>query len=194
MDGGARPPNRSLRVSPVDRLGRNISPLVLDAAEEIGRRALEHAERLLIDPAVAVGLLEEAAATVSRAIDSNRPCPQKDVRDLPSYLFRAFIRRVNRAKRRQVSQEDATRVLALESSISTNPQGEIELKILVDELLALCDPVTRDMFYRRIQGFSWKEIAVSYGITDHAAKSRFSQALRRIARKLGLKTESGSEP
>ena len=189
MDGGARPPNRSLRVSPVDRLGRNISPLVLDAAEEIGRRALEHAERLLIDPAVAAGLLEEAAATVSRAIDSKKPCTQNDVRDLPSYLFRAFIRRVNRAKRRQLSQDDATRVLAFESDISTNPQAEIELKILVDELLTRCDPVTRDMFYRRIQGFSWKEIAVCYGISDHAAKSRFSQALRRIARKLGLKSD-----
>src|SRR2546430_13247111 len=66
------PPNRSFRVSPVDRLGRPISPLVLGAAEEIGRRAIEHAEKLLIDPAVAAGLLEEAAATVSRALASDR--------------------------------------------------------------------------------------------------------------------------
>jgi hypothetical protein len=70
MDGGTRPPNRSPRVSPVDRLGRRISPVVLDAAEQIGRRAIEHAEKLLIDPAVAAGLLEEAAATVSRALGS----------------------------------------------------------------------------------------------------------------------------
>ena len=33
MDGGARPPNRSFRVSPVDRLGRPISPVVLDGTE-----------------------------------------------------------------------------------------------------------------------------------------------------------------
>jgi hypothetical protein len=64
MDGGARPPNGSFSVSPVDRLGRPISPVVQHAAEEIGRRAIEHAEKLLIDPAVAAGLLEEAAATV----------------------------------------------------------------------------------------------------------------------------------
>ena len=48
-----------------------ISPLVLDAAEQIGR-AIERAEKLLIDPAAAAGLLEEAAATVSRALASNR--------------------------------------------------------------------------------------------------------------------------
>ena len=58
MDGGARPPNRGFSVSPVDRLGRTISPVVLDAAEEIRRRAIEHAEKLQIDPAVAAGLLE----------------------------------------------------------------------------------------------------------------------------------------
>jgi hypothetical protein len=64
MDGGARTPNESFSVSPVDRLGRRIIPAVLDAAEEIGRRAIEHAEKLLIDPAVAAGLREEAAATI----------------------------------------------------------------------------------------------------------------------------------
>jgi len=94
MDGGARPPNHSFRISPVDRLGRRISPSVLDAAEEVGRRAIEHAERELIDPAVAATLLEEAAATVSRALDAKTHHTQNAVRDLPSYLFLAFIRRV----------------------------------------------------------------------------------------------------
>jgi len=107
MDGGARPPHRSFRISPVDRLGRRISPSVLDAAEEVGRRAIEHAERELIDPAVAATLLEEAAATVSRALDAKRHHTQNAVRDLPSYLFLAFIRRVNRTKKRQLLLEDA---------------------------------------------------------------------------------------
>jgi DNA-directed RNA polymerase specialized sigma24 family protein len=46
------------------------------------------------------------------------------------------------------------------------------------------------MFYRRIEGFSWKEIAVPYGISAHAARSRFSQTLSRIAVRLGLKSDS----
>jgi DNA-directed RNA polymerase specialized sigma24 family protein len=45
------------------------------------------------------------------------------------------------------------------------------------------------MFYRRTQGFSWKEIAFSYGISEHAAESRFSQAIRKLAQRLGLKTD-----
>jgi hypothetical protein len=184
MDGGARPP-----ISPVDRLGRRISPLVLDAAEQVSRRAIEHAEKFLIDPAVAATLLEEAAATVSRALDSKRRSIQSDVRDLPSYLFRAFIRRVNRIKRRQLIQEHAAHVISLSSDNSTDPQADLELKILVDELLTMCDPVTRDMFYRRSQGFSWKEIGLSYRLSGHAAESRFRQALRRVGERLGLKSD-----
>jgi DNA-directed RNA polymerase specialized sigma24 family protein len=173
----------------VDRLGRTISPLVLDAAEEIGRRAIQHAEKLLIDPAVAAGLLEEAAATVSRALAASRPCRQADVQDLPSYLFRAFIRRVDKFKKRQLTQVDGIPVPTVRSGNLTDPLVDIDMKILVDELLARCDAVTRDMFYRRIQGFSWKEIGRYYGISEDSAKARFSQAVRRIAEKLGLKSD-----
>ena len=120
MDGGARPTNR-FTVSPVDRLGRRISRVVQNAAEEIGRRAIEHAEKLLIDPAVAAGLLEEAAATVSRALASKKHCAQTSVQDLPSYLFRAFIRRVDRIRKKQVAQVDDVSVPTFGSGNSTDP-------------------------------------------------------------------------
>ena len=189
MGEGARP-DRGSQVSPVDRLGRRISPVVLDAAEQIGRRAIQHAEKLLIDPAVAASLLEQTAATVSRALETRRRRMQSDVRDLHSYLFRAFIRRINRIKRRQLILDGAVHAHSVDSHNSTDPRASLELKILVDELLTRCDPVTRDMFYRRIQGFSWKEIGSFYGVSGHAAESRFSQSLRRIAEKLGLGRDS----
>ena len=188
MHGGARPLNRNLRISPADRRGYTIGHPVLVAAEEIGRRAMEHAEQLLFDPAIAATLLEEAAASVSRALLSKRPSRQAGVRDLPSYLFRAFIRRINRAKKRQLIQEAAILAHFAESPNSTDP-NDLDLKILVDELLTRSDPVTREMFYRRIQGFSWREIGSSYGISDHAAESRFSQAIRKLAQRLGFSAD-----
>ena len=102
----ANPDRGGFRVNAVDRRGRQISPSVLDAAEQIGRRALRHAERLLIDPAVAASLLEEAAATVSRAM-SAKAMSQRPVRDLHSYLFRAFLRRVNKKHKRELSGRSA---------------------------------------------------------------------------------------
>jgi DNA-directed RNA polymerase specialized sigma24 family protein len=173
----------------VDRRGRRISPPVLDAAGEVARRAIQHAERLHIDPAIAANLLEEAAVAVSRAIDRKRDFTQEPVHNLGPYLFRAFIRLVNKTVRRQLLEESAVRMLSVTSNSSTDPLAEFELKIFVDELLTRGDPVVRDMFYRRTQRFSWEEIALCYGISSHAAESRFSQALYRIRRTIGLKSD-----
>ena len=120
MAAGVRP-RASFRISPVDRLGRSISPLVLDAAEKIGRRAIRHAENLLIDPAVATTLMEEAAAAVSRAVDRKKHCDEQPVRDLRAYLFRAFLRRLNKAKKRQLMVAAAVRLFSATSPRSTCP-------------------------------------------------------------------------
>jgi len=168
------------RISPVDNLGRAIDPTVLGAAEEIGQRAVEYAEKLLGDPALASNLFEDAAAAVSRVLrmkkESNQP-----IRNLQGYLFRAFIRRVSKIRQTELVVADRPQTRSNNSSV------DIESKILVDEFLARCDPVTRDILYRRTQGFSWKEIGVVYGISAHAAESRFSQALQRVRKRLGLR-------
>ena len=190
MDGGTRPPESSFRVNPVDRLGRRMNAAVHDAAEQIAHRAILHGEKLHIDPAVAANLLEEAAVRVSRAIDRKRNGNQQPVRDLRAYLFRAFLRLVNKAVTRQLLVANAIRIVSVSSDSVIDPVAQIERKMLVDELLTRGDPVTRDMFYRRTQNFSWDEIGLSYGISGHAAESRFSQAIRRLAEKLGVNTNS----
>jgi len=78
--------NDAVRVSPVDRRGRPISSSVLKAAQEISRGAILHAERLLVDPAVAANLLEDAAATVSQPLKAKK-IGEGSIRDLESYLF-----------------------------------------------------------------------------------------------------------
>ena len=186
MGEQAHPDRGGLRVNPVDLRGRQISPVVLNAAEEIGRRALRHAERLFIDPAVATSLLEEAAVTVSRAVTA-RSSSQPPIQDLNSYLFRAFIRRVNKRYKKDLSSAESLRIYGREAPNSVDPRPSIENKILIDEFLTRCDPTTRDMFLRRIVGFSWREIGRSYRISSHAAESRFNQTFQKVRRKLGLR-------
>ena len=173
----------AFRLSPVDRLGRTIDPAVLAAAEEVGQRAIEHAEKILVDPALATDLLEESAAAVSRALQARQRRNEIPIRDLRAYLFRAFIRRVNRATRKHLPLADSP----LKHSSGGPVSADLESRILLDEFFTRCDPVTRDMLYRRIQGFSWKEIGRAYGISAHAAESRFSQSLQRVRKKLGLR-------
>lgn len=177
--------NGGVRVSPVDRRGRRISAPVLSAAEEIARRAISHAEKLHIDPSIAANLLEETAATVSRAMRPGK-ANQQPVHDLQSYLFRAFLRRINRKYKHDVIKAEALRMYSVGSRNSVDPRESFERKIVIDELLMQCDPVMRDMLYRRIEGFSWKEIGRSHRISSHAAESRFGKMFRKLRTKFGL--------
>jgi len=177
--------NGAARVSPMDRRGRPISPPVLSAAQEVSRRAIQHAERLFVDPAVAANLLEEAAAAVSRALKAEKS--HEPVRDLESYLFRAFLRRLNRTKKRQSLLAEAIELQAFLSRTSWDPRSALEMKIFIDEFLMQCDPAMRDVLCRRIEGCSWKEIGWAYRISSHGAESKFSQALQKVRRKLRLK-------
>jgi len=178
--------NGALRVSPMDRRGRPISVPVLLAAEEVSRRAIQHAERLLVDPAIAANLLEEAAATVSRALNAKN-ANEDSVRDLESYLFRAFIRRLNRAKKQQSFLAKAVELQPFLPRVSWDPRKTLEMKIFIDEFLTHCDPAIRDVFYRRMEGYSWREVGQVYRISSHAAESKFSQALQKVRSKLRLK-------
>lgn len=188
MGDGSR--QSSIRINAVDPLGRSIDPAVLAAAEQIGERALVYGERLLRDPAMTVNLLEESAALVSRALRQKHNTGSPNVHNLRAYIFMAFRRRVNRARQKDPVLANAVGVSHLRlSEPSYGPDG-LTLKVLVDELLMRCDPAIQDMFLRRERGFSWAEIARAYGTTTHAAESKFSQALRRVRRELGLDHEA----
>ena len=169
-------------ISPTDGRGRVIAPVVLSVANEIRENALRYGERALGDPAVAASLFEESAAAVSRLFA--RPTDRKPaIRNLSAYLFSAFIRRVNRVRQRETLLR--TRLSQqFRGRSESNSNQSLELEILIDEILARGDPVMRDMFRRRSQGFSWKEIGRAYGISAHAAESRFSQALQRLKKRL----------
>ncbi len=174
-------------INAVDRLGRRIDPVVLDAAHQIAPRAIRYAEKLLGDPALATDLLEESAAAVSRVLASKNGTENAHVRNLSPYLFRAFIRRVNKARRKHPTFMELTTDNPTVHHNWASPSKHFEYKVLVDEFLTCCDHVTRDMFYRRVRGFSWREIGKVYGISSHAAESRFSQALQRVRKKLKLR-------
>jgi hypothetical protein len=175
-------------LNPIDRRGRRIAPTVLAAAEEIFPRAFEHGLKLLGDPAVVVTVLEEVAANVSRAVAAKDPPGEPaPIRDLPGYIFRGFLRHVNRLKRKQL----ALIGLSEASRDSTTPRWadpsrDFENKILVDECLTQCDSVVQDMFWRRMRGFSWEEIGKVYDVSAHTAEARFSAALRRARARLKI--------
>jgi DNA-directed RNA polymerase specialized sigma24 family protein len=172
------------RLNAVDRRGRKIEPVVLEAAEGIYSRALEHGLKLLGDPAVVTTALEEVAATVSRVTKGKDPPAQ--VRDLRAYMFRAFLRHVNHLKRKELAAVALSEAAHKSDPPWADPSREFDNKILLDECLAQCDFIAQDMAWRRMQGFSWEEVGKVHGLSAHAAEARFSHALQQARERLKI--------
>jgi hypothetical protein len=183
MASGASP--SSFRLNSVDRHGRQIDPAVLAAAELVFPRALEHGVNLLGDSAVVVNTLEEVAATVSELIARRDPPGEPaPIRNLPGYVFRAFVREVNRLKNKEVAVLDAAIAGQTLAQRLADPSHQLEMKVLVDECLAQFDFTQRDMCWRRLEGFTWDEIGPVHGLSGHAAEVRFRNAVRAVKAKL----------
>ncbi len=175
----------------VDRRGRRIDPGVLSVAQEISRQALAYAEKILGDPAVVLNLFEEAAAAVSEAVEPKKAAAKPPVRDLRAYLFRAFVRRISREKRREVALSNEVKWLQ-EWNRTTRSSAGLDMKVLLDEVMAACDKVTQEIALRRLEGFSWNEIGDRHGISAHAARLRFSKALKRARETLKTRGVGGN--
>jgi DNA-directed RNA polymerase specialized sigma24 family protein len=107
-------------------------------------------------------------------------------RELRLYLFRAFLRQVNRLKSKDPTLVSLSEAASVSIPASADPLRELEDKMLLDECLALCEPWLQDMALRRLQGFSWDEIGELYGVSGHAAEARFSHALRLARERLKI--------
>ncbi len=183
MASGASP--SSFRLNSVDRHGRQIDPAVLAAAEAVFPRALEHGVNLLGDSAVVANTLEEVAATVSQLIARRDPPGEPaPIRNLPGYVFRAFVRKVKRLKNKELAVLDAAIAGQTLAQRLADPVRQLEMKILVEECLAQFDFMERDMCWRRLEGFTWDEIGPVHGLSGHAAEVRFLNAVRAVKAKL----------
>jgi DNA-directed RNA polymerase specialized sigma24 family protein len=177
-------PKRTRSAAPLlnstDRLGRVIEPSILSAAQQIAPTALSYGEKLLGDSALAASLLEEAAATVSETLRRKARIGKPPVKDVGGYLFRAYARRMRAEKETQLTLDFGT---DWEKHSNLPDDANPERQLLVREVLGTCDPITREIVYRRLEGFSWKEIEVSSGVPANAAKVKFSKSLRRLREK-----------
>jgi DNA-directed RNA polymerase specialized sigma24 family protein len=158
--------------------GRLIDPCVFSAAQDIASQAVCYAGKFLADSCVVINLLEEAAATVSDAIRAKEVAGIAPIQDVHRYLFRVFLRKVAEARRSEAPFERASRV---HSDLSNPSQvEELDSQLLLDRILAQFDSVTREMILRRIEGHPWHEIALEFGLSNHAARVRFSKAVQRL--------------
>jgi hypothetical protein len=168
-----------LLLNSVDRLGRTVEPSVLSVAQDIVSQAVSHGEKLLGDPALALTLFEEAAATVSKTAGEKLASGKPGIRDIRRYLFRVYLRRIGVEKKASLSFDQGTAAQSERHAQQTD-QRDIDRHILLTEVLESCDTLTREIIYLRLEGCSWKEIEKRSGIPLNAASLRFSKTLRRL--------------
>lgn len=172
-------------VNEVDRSGRPIAPEVLAIAREVGPRAVAYAENLIGDSAVSITCLEEAAASVSAAIEEKQRTGSVPVRNIGAYLFRTFIHLIDKLKQREISLEQAVQDYG-ETQFTQAEEGRAETAVLINEIMAACDQVSREIVLLRLRDRSWDEIGKHFGISPYAAEARYRKALDRARKTLKI--------
>ncbi len=171
--------NAPFLLNAVDHLGRTIDPSVLSVAQEIGPGAVRYAEKVVGDPALAISLFEETAATVSQTRRDKAAGGKPDVTDIRGYLFLAYMRRIRRQKRLETVLTDPNSLPFIRQAEYADVQ-DMERNLFLAEALASCDKVTQNIVLRRLEGYSWKEIERRCGVSSGAARKRFSSTVQRL--------------
>ena len=156
-----------------------LNPVSFPLLKHIAPKAVSYAQKSLADPCVAMNLLEEAAATVSEAVLAKQFEDLPPIRDLRAYLYRAFLRRVAASRQSEIRLEEAFEErLRLNEGMSF--EEKLEARLLLKQILCMCDRKTMWIVWERIEGRSWEEIAYDCVMTNRAARLHYSRALREI--------------
>src|SRR5574340_220069 len=106
------------------------------------------------------------------------------IRNLPGYIFRAYARRVNRLKHKELALVNAITAGQAAARRSADPSHQLEMQILLHEYLARFDFIERDICWRRLEGNTWDAIGQVHGISAHTAEVRLLDAVRRAKAEL----------
>lgn len=128
------------------------------------------------------GVLQSVAKSLERASGKRAA-----IQDLDAYLFGAFHHRFNRALRRERRIREPLEQLAFEDDLgrlrhvdNSESQRILEQQIQVREAIEKMDGWTRKVWAARQYGYSWREIAHNFHLTEPQVKLRFRYAITRL--------------
>ena len=128
------------------------------------------------------GVLQSVAKTLQR---SNGKRAQ--IESLDAYLFGVFHHRFNRALKKDRRRREILRSLPSNGELGrmrqahdSEAQRVLELSIQVQEAVRRMDDWTRKVWSARQYGYSWREIAHHFDLTEPQAKLRFRYAIGKL--------------
>jgi DNA-directed RNA polymerase specialized sigma24 family protein len=170
-----------------DKSGGVFKKSIARAALKDWDRLRDYAARRRIDSSFAADIVENIVKSMSAG--RNRS-DQNQVLNPGPYLFARFTRRIKRLAARERRIEYLGTPRELESCKGS--QGwewplRLENTIQAEEVIGYMDEQTRRIYVRRMQGFSWKEIAKKQGTTVNTAIKAYSRGLARVRERMQSK-------
>jgi DNA-directed RNA polymerase specialized sigma24 family protein len=161
-------------LSPWEATGMPRSSAMIDAARRIWEPVLVYTHEALGDTDSAAEFLEKTVCSVEKSREKHT------IQDLSAYIFRSYINEIAVERRRR------RRLMPLEVSTSVLPHQteEIERRVLAQEVVAAIRVDLLPLVFRRMDGWSWEEIALQLGEPKHALESRYSYEMRRVKKLL----------
>ena len=138
---------------------------------------------------LAVETWEAVLRSISKTLARRNKAPIS-ILDLDAYLVGAFqhrfIRAVRKEKRRSqmvqtTSPEELSRLAELRSA---DWSKHFERGLQIKQIVASMDEWARDVWTSYQYGYSWREIAARYGITEQQAKMRFRYAILKARKRI----------
>jgi len=154
-----------------------VEPDVFAAAAASWEWALEYSERLLSDTSETAEMLEACVHAVSRVVAGRRDAGLRKIGPLRSYLCRAFMRRVWKARNRRLRYAPLT-----PTDLIDDP--DLDSAGLIEQLQAFMDLQTLTIFQLRTAGEKWNVIAEKLGTSPHAAESRYHYGVSRARKRI----------
>ena len=162
--------SRPFWLSPWDTTGSPRSSAMIDAAAQVWGAVLIYTKDALGETEPAAEFLERTIRSVERSQKKN------EIRDLRAYIFRSYVRVIAAERKRR------RRLLPLDASGPgpVHPAKEIELRVLAQQAIAMIKPDILQLVFRRLEGWTWKEIASQFGEAKHLLESRYNYEMRRV--------------
>ena len=128
------------------------------------------------------GVLQSVAKSFQRSSSK-----REAIQNLDAYLFAAFHHRFNRAQLRERRKRDQLEQLPsngnfgrLRLAHKSEEERILEQQIQVREVIENMDDWTRRIWTARQYGYSWREIADYFRLTEPQVKLRFRYAITRL--------------
>jgi len=176
--------------------GAAIETDLLDAARRNWPRVLSYAQRYQQDSSVAADIFETALLATSR-VKRARQKSGKPIRNFDAYVYVAFVRKFKRylARQPKIQFVGSLQDVDTHSDIRhSKVPPAVEHDLLAKELLQRMSHRTRQTFYLRTNGYSWKETARFLNTTANSAQVLFTKEIGKIRSHIMKQKGSGMRP